>query len=679
MLSNLIKKADLLVDPYEFNISHKEKSLTPIGFVLWLLIGGFLSILLLVFTSFYVVGVFQRSIQNQNAIYAGTQSDQSAQFILSNDNTHFAMEISKLDGTILTNNTDVKNYFTLSAQYIQQQRVEGKIGFTRNYSDLNQSKCSQESIQKFNFNSASMTEEQQQSLLCFNGNFTLQGQFYEPYFAYIKLTLSVCNNKTSSSCKSSKEIEDFINQGVNVDMFIRGSKIKQSLNQTNPADIFSNNIFWRLTTGIGDNEDIYMQPLQMDLRKIQYFSGLFNVEDTEILYNSSVVQRQERRQEPITIASGSALCTFYLRYIVRIHCNRASSDTSYYFVNQQDLPSIILSAVSEATALCLAVMQAIKIVYKFYNHHKAFEILMNSVFKFDFKAVQKRMQSNINQTLAPNRLNSSKNQKIQLQQILDYTINYSFHKYLLYRIRKLVKICFGKCFQISEEKELVISQIAKSKIELDLDLTNILKKLYEIDCLKLFLFDDDQLVLFNTFSSPVFQDQMTDQKELFDFLKATVKQNRSINPLQQHSNSQAKQDNQNLYQYAATSTIPINVRLAKLARFFKAQLGAENAEDLVENFQKINQNKNQNWQINQQLMQFAMQNQSLFRLVQQNYMTFEIEQNQENQKQQMENYKLDVPDEFDEAKNNSEAICSKESFKDLEINQSPDSIQNRLQ
>lgn len=31
MISNLIKKADLLVDPYEFNVSHKQKSLTPIG------------------------------------------------------------------------------------------------------------------------------------------------------------------------------------------------------------------------------------------------------------------------------------------------------------------------------------------------------------------------------------------------------------------------------------------------------------------------------------------------------------------------------------------------------------------------------------------------------------------------------------------------------------------------
>lgn len=41
-------------------------------------------------------------------------------------------------------------------------------------------------------------------------------------------------------------------------MFIKGSKIKQSLNSSSPADIFSTNIFWRITTGIGDNEDIYM-------------------------------------------------------------------------------------------------------------------------------------------------------------------------------------------------------------------------------------------------------------------------------------------------------------------------------------------------------------------------------------------------------------------------------------
>lgn len=50
--------------------------------------------------------------------------------------------------------------------------------------------------------------------------------------------------------------------------------------------------------------------------------------------------------------------------------------------------------------------------------------------------------------------------------------------------------------------------MAKNKIESDLDLTHILKKLYEIDCLKLFLFDDDQLMVFNTFCSPVFQDNM---------------------------------------------------------------------------------------------------------------------------------------------------------------------------
>ncbi|CAK71937.1 unnamed protein product (macronuclear) [Paramecium tetraurelia] len=677
MIRNLIKKADLLVDPYEFNISQKEKSLTPIGFIQFQFLGGFISMLLLIFTSFYIVGVFQRSIQNQNTIYAGTESDKNTQFILSNENTIFSIELSTLDGKILNNNTNVKDYFTLTAQYIQQQRVEGKIGFTRNYSSLNQSKCSTDKVQQFNFNSASMTEEQKENLICFDGDFKLQGQFYEPYFAYIKLTISVCNNSTSKTCKTSKEIESFINKGVNVDMFIKGSKIKQSLNSSSPADIFSTNIFWRLTTGIGDNEDIYMQPLQMDLskihlnnqEKIQFFSDIFNIENSERLYNGSVVQRQERRQEPISINSGVGLCTFYLR---------ASSDTSFYFVIQQDMPSIILSAVSEATALFLAVMQIVKIFYRVYNQHKTFEILMNSVFKFDLKSVQKRKQSYVNQqSQTPGKMQSSvKNTKKLLQQILDYTINYSFSQYIFYIIRKYFKSCKKN---IEDEKELVISQIAKSKIEFDLDLTNILKKLYEIDCLKLFLFDDDQLLLFNSFCSPVFQDQMTDQKELFDILTAS-KQNKSINQLQ--LNQAHIDNNQNIIKYAATSTIPINVRLAKLTRFFKAQLGAENAQDLVDNFQKITENKNKNWQLNHQLMQFAMQNKSLFNLVQQNYTTNLQQQNEDEQKYLEDQIRLDVPNELEEGRKNSEVVGSKESgqsLKDLEIHQSPDCLQNRLQ
>ena len=45
-----------------------------------------------------------------------------------------------------------------------------------------------------------------------------------------------------------------------------------------------------------------------------------------------------------------------------------------------------------------------------------------------------------------------------------------------------------------------------------MDLTNIVKKLYEIDFIKLFLFDDDQLLLFNSFSFPVFYQSMIAQK-----------------------------------------------------------------------------------------------------------------------------------------------------------------------
>lgn len=37
MIKGLIKKVDLLVDPYEFNTSAKEKSLTLLGYIQFLI------------------------------------------------------------------------------------------------------------------------------------------------------------------------------------------------------------------------------------------------------------------------------------------------------------------------------------------------------------------------------------------------------------------------------------------------------------------------------------------------------------------------------------------------------------------------------------------------------------------------------------------------------------------
>lgn len=69
------------------------------------------------------------------------------------------------------------------------------------------------------------------------------------------------------------------------------------------------------------------------------------------------------------------------------------------------------------------------------------------------------------------------------------------HEYILYFIKKI--FCIKKSF-----KEKIIFN-AEEKFSKELDVINILSKLHELENLKMLLFDDDQLVLFNNISKPL--------------------------------------------------------------------------------------------------------------------------------------------------------------------------------
>lgn len=54
---------------------------------------------------------------------------------------------------------------------------------------------------------------------------------------------------------------------VNLDLFVKDSQIKQKLNLSELARTFPTNIYWRLTTAIANNEDIYLAPVLLDRNK----------------------------------------------------------------------------------------------------------------------------------------------------------------------------------------------------------------------------------------------------------------------------------------------------------------------------------------------------------------------------------------------------------------------------
>ncbi|CAD8168788.1 unnamed protein product [Paramecium octaurelia] len=635
-MRNLLKKADLLVTPYEFNVNQRQKSLTVIGGVLTILVG--------IFSIFYIIGVIYKAISDQETVYVGTKNTILNQTYINSNNTIFAFEISDQNGNIFENISEIQQYISISLQYVEQKRDAQKVGFEKNSTNLLLKKCQTTTVNQFNFDVISISNYQKQNLYCADGEYYIKGQYFDAFFSYLKIQIKVCKNMTNINCKPLEEIQSFIKSGLNVDLFIRGSRLQQQFNLSSPLETYPINIFWKFVIGMSNNEDIFIMPFSMVLKSNSIFYDFLSLKLEELLFQTTTFDKQERRLEPTEFTEGSNLCSFYIR---------SSPNRQYYFISKSDLFSIFSASLSQATALAVAIMSFLKIFYRSYNQHKTFAVLMNSVFKFDLESVQKKRQSSIHyhdqtKTIFQQQRPTNISQTGQLQQILNFEIAYSFIQYIKYLVYKLFRSIQGeKSFKT--EKEIIISQIAKSKIQYDLDLTNILKKLYEIDCLKLFFFDDDQLVLFNTFCSPVFQDQMINQKDLFDILTNQQQQQKLL------SNSQQTEKDKRLdLTFVASSEIPINVRLAKVARFFKAQLGASNAEGLVRTFQRINENQNQNFILNQKLLSFAKQNSSLFRLVQSQYESIQ-------QQQAMHN----VPNEIDSSDNKNSV--DKDSVWSMEV------------
>ncbi|CAD8180144.1 unnamed protein product [Paramecium octaurelia] len=594
ILLRLIRRADVLVKPFQFNVHNRKRTQT--------LIGGIFSILLFVTYILYGISLFNRQELNQNTIYAGSQSDFQEDYSLNQSIVKFAVEISPIQKEPFENYTYIQQYLNLEVFYIDQRRVSEVVGYKRNQTKLTMKKCEKTYINEFNFQNATLTDSQKEQLLCFEGQFNISGQFYDPVFQYVKIQLNICDNHTNPDCKSIQEIEKFISQGINIDLFIKGDRIKKALNMSAPAETYPKNLFWRLTTGVANNEDIYMAPISLDIKKNSLFAKLTTQGSNQNIFKSAAIFKSERRQESINLSHGALMNSFYLR---------AGSESFYYFSYQQDWLVILLSSISETTSLIVTFLRILQFFYGFYNKHKTFETLMNNVFKFD---ITKNTRSDFEENMQSSGMHIDPQQNVlikkqKLEKIINFTISYPMWRYILYKLSKLflcLKQRFNLC-QIAQEEMITISQLAKNKIQNDLDLTNILKKLYEIDCIKLLLFDDDQLLIFNSFSSPVFEDNMVQQQHFQEIVK-----------LQGYRRSLRTQTFSKVdFKFVNSQKLPFTQKLKKLSRFFSAQMLPNNAEELTNIFRKILEDQNVNFKKNQKLLKFAQSNYSLYKLVQQ--------------------------------------------------------------
>ncbi|CAD8164200.1 unnamed protein product [Paramecium pentaurelia] len=528
----------------------------------------------------YTISIFISSISKSGSIYAGTQTASDFQY-LDQNTSRFLLQLSYAQSGEIIN-------------YDQEFQTE--------INQLNVSKCSSNIIDQFKFNSQSISDDQKHKFICFDGSYKLSGSFFDSTYNYLKVSVLKCSN--SINCKSIDQIESLLNKGINVNIFIQDSKIKQTLNMTQPSEEKAYIVFWRLNVGIANGEDIFLQPILIDLiNSKNIFSSLTNNEEARTrIFRSSKVEKQERRQYPMTLNTTEELCSFYLR---------TSSDSQYFFASKSEPFSVFLDAVSQASGLTVAILGFAKILYKIYIAHETYVKVMNQVFKFDFRdnTIIKENDS------FESSLKSDKRKG--LDQLYSNQLDYSFLTYIQIELSKIMgDICILKyCCKKTYDKKTIMAQIAKSKIMSDLELSNIVKRLYEIDSLKLFLFDDAQLKLFNSFSEPVIYKKITDQKDALkkinkDYHRSIMKG--SILEKYQFKNQVSGPMD---FRDAFSSKIPIEMQLSKVSRFFKAQIKAQNGQELLEVYTKIQQGENYNKKMNQQLLNFIQYNTILYQMV----------------------------------------------------------------
>ncbi|KAM3140994.1 hypothetical protein pb186bvf_007005 [Paramecium bursaria] len=577
-----LKLVDLLVKPYDFKIKDCKQASTAAG--------GMITIIILAFAIYYFLS---QLIQQQS--------------------TQFPLSIS-FDTSLTLNSSQIRMAIILDGNLNLQNNRQQKYNIGFSIRDVNISA----------FNVANQKQEQVTQILC-DDTFLNVTSTQEQIICFDSNQLKILQPVTNSEQGQYVQIVIYSNIfNLNAKFVIVDTMINRMVSQNVTAQFIR--IFpLQFYDNFLGNQVIEIAPVLIETQPSQ----LINIQQSgvnQVLYDGYKLQNQYNLYTPNQQKG----------HMITI---QQSLDSLYLYGSNPSWDESILKSISQASGLTMFLISIFQLFYRIYNQHKMFEILMNSVFRFDVDEKHRqsqinifRSQSNENNaevlgTTGRDKTTNSKfkrqNQGESLKNLFDFNISYNFCNYLSYQIQralnKLFRIQFkflSKCFT-TDQRTVAISQMAKQKIEQDLDLTNIVKKLYEIDCLKLLFFDDDQLILFNTFCQPVFQyDQILQQNNLLKQLQA------------QKTMQFNKNEDGNELKLAMQSKIPINQKLAKITRFFKAQFEATNPQELIDVFRKVKSGQNQNKEINQRLTQFTSYNETLYKLVshQAQQLTIQVQQ-----------------------------------------------------
>ncbi|KAM3136081.1 hypothetical protein pb186bvf_011886 [Paramecium bursaria] len=162
----IFRHVDILASPYEFNVLESQKSLTAVG--------GMISTAILVLMILYSINIFDKNY-NTNVIYAGTETQSDALFSLNQNNSVFALQFQTQEGEVLSF-SDVQGYLLLNVSLVQGARIPGVSGLNLTFKQFEAQNCSQQVIDRLNFQPQAFNKMQFDQLICYDGDYDIFGQ-----------------------------------------------------------------------------------------------------------------------------------------------------------------------------------------------------------------------------------------------------------------------------------------------------------------------------------------------------------------------------------------------------------------------------------------------------------------------------------------------------------------------
>ena len=345
-----------------------------------------------------------------------------------------------------------------------------------------------------------------------NKEFVLEGFWDENELTYLKAELEICNNSTSNDiCKSQDEINNFFNtktsyfnmyvQGLSVDVnnYLKPMSRKSENYQQiiDPAFIKKGNYFFRNTEIITNEGWLFsQQSIKSDFSKeksdfdFSLQTGANNKLQQFFLYSSHDTQKIERRyqnlSDSLAILAGVAHFLMFFGSLITNLRNKLS-------ILQTIIDSLYLSPTCQS--------ENVKLYGNFKNEKQSINFGGSATLqykketclpekKLKKKSFWEKLLHIFNYKKCYNMI--MKNDKNESHQ-QEFSLKISFWEYISYYL--------SKPFFPSPRQKIIESAI--KTLEKEMDIVKILRKLKEIEKLKLVIFNEDQRVLFQSLSKPM--------------------------------------------------------------------------------------------------------------------------------------------------------------------------------